>query len=85
MTKIEELVQSIKQETDHYADQDFYSGDIKRILKEFAIEMCEKQKKIILDKIEIGKKGAFGIYWNHEDVVLNNLSVLESPLPEELR
>lgn len=67
--RIEELVESIKRKTTHYADQDFYDIDIERILKEFAIEMCEKQKLICASYVQ-----------DDASVVV----VLESSLPKEL-
>ncbi len=82
--RIEELVASIKRQTDHYADQDFYDTDIEELLKKFAVEMCEKQKKICLEEVVVGKKGAIGTYWYSADVVVDDTSILNSPLPEEL-
>jgi len=82
--RIEELVASIKRETTHYADQDFYDVDIEELLERFAIEMCEKQKAICLKQVVVGKKGAFGTYWHSADVVVDDTSILNSPLPEEL-
>lgn len=82
--RIEELVASIKRQTDHYADQDFYDVDIEELLRKFAIEMCEKQKAICLKQVIVGKKGAIGTYWYNADVVVDNNSILNSPLPEEL-
>lgn len=75
--RIEELVASIKRETDHYADQDFYDTDIEELLRKFAIEMCKKQKQICLNN-------ATARIEDYDDAVVNVYSILNSPLPEEL-
>ena len=61
--------------------------DVDKIIKamtQYAIEMCEKQKKICLEQVTVGKKGAFGIYWHDPNVVVDDTSILNSRLPEEL-
>ena len=74
MSRIEELVESIRQKTDHYADQDFYEESIIGIMKQFAIEMCEKQKQLCLENAESDSP-----YHGVEKD-----SILDASLPEEL-
>jgi len=79
--RIEELVESIKRQTDHFADQDFYDVDIERILKEFAIEMCEKQREICAENASLNEHDE---YDRHDDCTytvseINQMSILNSP------
>lgn len=80
MNRIIELIESIRKNTEHYADQDFYDVDIERIMKQFAIEMCRKQKQICSVNTECITKG---ISFNGEQAI--DESVLNCSLPEELR
>lgn len=80
MNKIEELVESIRRKSTHYADQDFYDIDIEDLLLKFAREMCDKQRQICADNVELEE--------DEEDegceVWIDKLSILNSPYPEEL-
>lgn len=76
---IEELVQSIKQPTTHYADQDFIDTDIERIIKEYADwyakQMCESQREVCADELSKHNKQLYPLESYFYSIIIN------APLP----
>lgn len=81
MNRIEELVESIRRKSTHYADQDFYDTDIEDLLLKFAKEMCDKQKQICADNSRLIPVTEYGRTYNDIDLK----SIINSPYPEELQ
>ena len=81
----EEILQKYKNNTHHYADQDYDEDNIIKAMQEYARIMCKKQKEICFEKGITGIEGAFGICWNRKGLYLNKSSIINSPLPKELQ
>lgn len=54
-------------------------------MKEFARQMCDKQKEICYTHALPYKEGAFGNYYYRADIKVEKESIINSPYPDELQ
>lgn len=74
--KIEELVESIRENSDIWS-QEFFPHRIEKLLVSFAREMCDRQRRICAYNAKIGK--------DESDVWVDKLSIINAHYPEELQ
>ena len=67
--------QELLKETSFWKDD---YEEIKEIMIKFAKYHVEQALKEAVEKVIVGKKGAFNTYWNRGDLVVDEISILNS-------
>lgn len=76
---IEELLQRPIIESDI---TDLTFSMVGQLMRNFAEYVRDEDRKTLHKYIVMGKKGAFGVYWNQSDLVVDNDSIINIPKQE---
>lgn len=74
----EEFLDNVSSHLDEDSDEFYYKEEVKKLMIKFAKYHVEQALKEAVEKVIIGKKGAFGTYWNRGNLVVDEESILNS-------